>query len=76
MRLHGRAELWLELEHAGWLHRPSRRCSPVQAQLLDAAVLHQAPGRTARVRAAQWALEIVFKGQIQSRIAAMVTAAW
>ncbi|MFD4987440.1 hypothetical protein ACFWMW_12995, partial [Streptomyces sp. NPDC058374] len=56
MRLHGRAELWLELEHVGWLHRPSRRCSPVQAQLLDAAVLHQAPGRTARVRAAQWAL--------------------
>lgn len=50
MRLHGRAELWLELEHAGWLYRPSRRCSPVQAQLLDAAVLHQAPGRTARVR--------------------------
>ncbi|MFG2320578.1 hypothetical protein [Streptomyces tendae] len=57
MRLHGRAELWLELEHAGWLHRPSRRCSPVQAQLLDAAVLHQAPGRTGRVRAAQWALQ-------------------
>ncbi|MFJ4732511.1 hypothetical protein ACIP6V_09505 [Streptomyces sp. NPDC088770] len=56
MRLHGRAELWLELEHAGWLHRLSRRCSPVQAQLLDAAVLHQAPGRTARIRAAQWSL--------------------
>jgi hypothetical protein len=56
MRLHGRAELWLELEHAGWLRRPSRRGSPVQAQLLDAAVLHRAPGRTARIRAAQWAL--------------------
>ncbi|MGW3108336.1 hypothetical protein [Streptomyces sp. NPDC001100] len=56
MRLHGRVELWLELEHAGWLHRSRRRCSPVQAQLLDAAVLHQDPGRTARVRAAQWAL--------------------
>jgi hypothetical protein len=56
MRLHGRAELWLELEHAGWLHRPSRRYSPVQAQLLDAAVLHQAPGRAPRIRAAQWAL--------------------
>ncbi|WSM37947.1 hypothetical protein OIE78_35750 (plasmid) [Streptomyces cellulosae] len=57
MRLHGHAELWLELEQAGWLHRTSRRCSPVQAQLLDAAVLHQAPGRTGRVRAAQWALQ-------------------
>ncbi|MFI5966402.1 hypothetical protein ACIA8J_30120 [Streptomyces asoensis] len=56
MRLHGRAELWLELEHAGWLHHPRRRCSPVRAQLLDAAVLHQSPGRTARIRAAQWAL--------------------
>ncbi|MEV0743434.1 hypothetical protein AB0I51_47710 [Streptomyces sp. NPDC050549] len=56
MRLHDRAELWLELEHAGWLHRPRRSGSPVQAQLLDAAVLHQDPGRTARIRAAQWAL--------------------
>ncbi|MFJ4910075.1 hypothetical protein ACIQCR_32465 [Streptomyces sp. NPDC093249] len=56
MRLHGRAELWLELEHVGWLHRSRRKCSPVQGQLLDAAVLQQAPGRTARVRAAQWAL--------------------
>jgi hypothetical protein len=56
MRLHGRAELWLELEDAGWLHRSRRKCSPVQGQLLDAAVLQQAPGRTARVRAAQWAL--------------------
>ena len=56
MRLHGRAELWLELEHASWLHRPRRSGSPVQAQLLDAAVLHQTPGRTARIRAAQWAL--------------------
>ena len=29
---------------------------PSQAQLLDAAVLHQASRRTARIRAAQWAL--------------------
>jgi hypothetical protein len=56
MRLHGRAELWLELEHAGWLHPSGGRRSPLQAQLLDAAVLHQTPGRTARIRAAQWAL--------------------
>ncbi|MFI1935429.1 hypothetical protein [Streptomyces sp. NPDC020330] len=56
MRMHGRVELWLELEYAGWLHRSRRRCSPIQAQLLDASVLHQDPGRTARVRAAQWAL--------------------
>ncbi|MER7183594.1 hypothetical protein ABT404_29680 [Streptomyces hyaluromycini] len=56
MRLHGRPELWHELEHAGWLHRPTRTHSPVHAHLLDDAVLAQAPGRTTRVRAAQWAL--------------------
>ncbi|MFB8760778.1 hypothetical protein [Streptomyces nigra] len=56
MRLHGYAELWLELEHAGWLYRPrGGSCSPIQAQLLDAADLHT-PGRTPRIRAAQWAL--------------------
>ncbi|MFE9769567.1 hypothetical protein ACFYPC_34465 [Streptomyces sp. NPDC005808] len=56
MRLRGRTELWHELEHAGWLHLPARRHSCLEVQLLDAAVLAQAPGRTARVRAAQWAL--------------------
>ncbi|MFJ6841046.1 hypothetical protein ACIQRE_00075 [Streptomyces griseoluteus] len=80
MRLHGRAELWLELEHAGWLHRSRRRYSPVQAQLLDTAVLHQGPGRTARVRAAQWALRptpLVLSAALPSalRLAALVLAA-
>nr|WP_234383298.1 hypothetical protein [Streptomyces dysideae] len=56
MRLHGRTELWQELEHAGWLHCPTGKHSRLEAQLLDAAVLGQAPGRTARLRAAQWAL--------------------
>lgn len=56
MRLHGRMELWHELEHAGWLHRVSRKAAPITAQLLDATVLTQAPGRPARMRAAQWAL--------------------
>ncbi|WP_306299652.1 hypothetical protein [Streptomyces viridochromogenes] len=55
MRLHGRTELWLELEHAGWLHRSRSGRSPVQAQVLDTVVLPQIP-RTARIRAAQWAL--------------------
>lgn len=54
MRLHRRAELWLELEHAGWLHCPRHRCSSVQVQLLGAAVLHQAPGAP-HASAAQWA---------------------
>lgn len=56
MRLRGRTELWQELEHAGWLCCTSRKHSFLEVQLLDAAVLAQAPGRTARVRAAQWAL--------------------
>ena len=50
MRLHGRVELWLELEHAGWLHRSRRRYSPIQAQLLDAAVLHRIPDHRAHPR--------------------------
>ncbi|MFE9374796.1 hypothetical protein [Streptomyces sp. NPDC006711] len=80
MRLHGRAELWLELEHAGWLHRFRRRCSPIQAQLLDAPVLHQDPGRTARVRAAQWALRpapLILSPALPSalRLAALALAA-
>ncbi|MBP0458970.1 hypothetical protein [Streptomyces montanisoli] len=56
MRLHGRMELWHELEHAGWLHRVSRKADPLTVRLLDATVLAQAPGRAARTRAAEWAL--------------------
>ncbi|PBC92496.1 hypothetical protein BX281_0157 [Streptomyces sp. Ag82_O1-15] len=56
MRLCGRRELWEELEHAGWLRRTASRNPHVEAQLLDAAVLAQRPGRQVRARAAQWAL--------------------
>jgi hypothetical protein len=56
MRLRGRTELWHELEHAGWLQCLVKKHSCLEVQLLDAAVLGQTPGRTARTRAAQWAL--------------------
>jgi hypothetical protein len=56
MRLHGRAELWGELEHADWLRRAAGRHPHVDVQLLDAVLLSQQPGSRARARAAQWAL--------------------
>jgi hypothetical protein len=56
MRLCSRGELWEELEHARWLRRTSGGHAHVEAQLLDAAVLTQRPGRRFRARAAQWAL--------------------
>ncbi|WP_253191300.1 hypothetical protein [Streptomyces sp. M1013] len=56
MRLQRRWELWLELAQAGWLQAPSIQPGTMSAQLLDATVLDQAPGRSVRRRAAQWAL--------------------
>jgi hypothetical protein len=56
MRLRGRTELWSELEHAGWLICPARPHSPMKVHLLDAAMQSQASGRSARARAAHWAL--------------------
>ncbi|MDQ1033091.1 hypothetical protein QF035_010673 [Streptomyces umbrinus] len=56
MRLRGRTELWSELEHAGWLICPARPHSPMETRLLDAAMQSQASGRSARARAAHWAL--------------------
>ncbi|MFC8208939.1 hypothetical protein [[Kitasatospora] papulosa] len=56
MRLHGRNELWEELEHTRWLRRTAGKHPRTQAQLLDAAVLAQQPGSRARARAAHWAL--------------------
>ncbi|MEV5910604.1 hypothetical protein AB0M00_17095 [Streptomyces chartreusis] len=56
MRLRGNRELWLELAHADWLTLPDFRALTAQVQLLDAAVLDQAPSRRARCRAADWAL--------------------
>ncbi|ANP52013.1 hypothetical protein J2Z21_008881 [Streptomyces griseochromogenes] len=56
MRLRGRTEIWEELAHGFWLRPPDLRPTPVEVQLLDAAVRDQAPGRGARRRAAHWAL--------------------
>lgn len=60
MRLSGHAVPWQELEHAEWLRYLStgagRGQGGVEAQLLDAVNLTQAPARTGRVRAAHWAL--------------------
>jgi hypothetical protein len=56
MRLRGRPEIWEELTHGRWLRPPDLKSTPLEVQLLDAAVRDQAPGRTARRRAAHWAL--------------------
>ncbi|GCD40408.1 hypothetical protein GKJPGBOP_00057 [Streptomyces paromomycinus] len=59
MRLGGNAVPWHELTHAGWL-RPMASAEHnrpgMTAQLLDSAVLAQAPTRSDRARAAHWAL--------------------
>ncbi|WP_318205852.1 hypothetical protein [Streptomyces sp. SCL15-4] len=57
MRLHGRAEIWEELAHGHWLRPPDLKVTPVEVELLDAAVRDQMPGRSARRRAAHWALQ-------------------
>jgi hypothetical protein len=59
MRLHGRAELWSELEHAGWLRCSGPRRPHVEARLLDADMHSQTSGRGTRARAAHWALNPV-----------------
>lgn len=60
MRLSGYVVPWTELEHARWLRcrRVYRRARSerLEVQLLDDAMLAQAPGRGERVRAAHWAL--------------------
>ncbi|MFJ9566037.1 hypothetical protein ACIRQQ_39145 [Streptomyces fuscichromogenes] len=57
MCLRGRREVWEELVHGAWLRCPDLRSTQVEVQLLDRAVLDQAPGRRARCRAAHWALQ-------------------
>ncbi|MDX3640171.1 hypothetical protein [Streptomyces sp. MB09-02B] len=59
MRLQRRQELWQELAQARWLEMPVLKPAPVTVYLLDATVLDQAPGRSARRRAAHWALHCV-----------------
>jgi len=57
MRLYRRTEVWQELAQDGWLDLPDPRAAFLQVRLLDGAVLDQAPGRSARRRAAHWALQ-------------------
>ncbi|MFF9213996.1 MULTISPECIES: hypothetical protein [unclassified Streptomyces] len=80
MRLHQRGEVWHELEHAGWLCLPARRPTLLTVQVLDEAVLAQAPGRASRLHAAQWALRpvpLAVSGRAPwaMRLAALVVAA-
>ncbi|MEU8951885.1 hypothetical protein [Streptomyces sp. NPDC048489] len=75
MRLHGRTELWDELEHAAWLRRRPRRHPHVEAQLLDAALLYLRPGSRTRARAAHWALHPVPVAVPAGRTPAMRLAA-
>ncbi|WP_335340811.1 hypothetical protein [Streptomyces qaidamensis] len=52
-------DLWRELEHARWLRiSPASAASEVGAELLDAALLSQAPARPDRTQAADWALRV------------------
>jgi hypothetical protein len=56
MRLYRRREAWQELEQSGWLDLPAGRTAGMQVQLLDDTALDQAAPRSARRRAAHWAL--------------------
>ncbi|MEU0248259.1 hypothetical protein ABZ192_28815 [Streptomyces sp. NPDC006235] len=52
-------DLWRELEHARWLRiGPASAANEVEAELLDAALLSQAPARPDRTQAADWALRV------------------
>lgn len=51
--------LWRELEHARWLRiSPASAANEVWAELLDPALLSQAPARPDRRQAADWALRV------------------
>lgn len=57
LRLNAVQDPWRELEHARWLRIiPGNAANEVAAELLDAALLGQAPARPDRMRAADWAL--------------------
>ncbi|MGW1002050.1 hypothetical protein [Streptomyces sp. NPDC002520] len=59
LRLNAVQDPWRELEHARWLRIiPGNAANEVVAELLDAAVLGQAPARPDRMRAADWALRV------------------
>ncbi|MFG2463456.1 hypothetical protein ACGFWE_41290 [Streptomyces sp. NPDC048523] len=80
MRLHRRIEVWQELAQDGWLELSDPRAAFLQARLLDDAVLDQAPGRSARRRAAHWALKpapftVAASAHPADRLTALVLAA-
>jgi hypothetical protein len=80
MRLHRHTEAWQELAQDGWLDLPDPRAAPLQVWLLDDAVLNQAPGRSARRRAAHWALKpsplvVAASAKPADRLTALVLAA-
>ncbi|MEU1006390.1 hypothetical protein ABZ375_38595, partial [Streptomyces tibetensis] len=57
LRLNAVPNPWRELEHARWLRiTPATAANEVVVELLDAALLGQAPARPDRMRAADWAL--------------------
>ncbi|MFF4795078.1 hypothetical protein ACFY2M_36245 [Streptomyces sp. NPDC001276] len=57
LRLNAVQGPWRELEHVRWLRiTPATAANEVVAELLDAALLGQAPARSDRMRAADWAL--------------------
>ncbi|MFJ8062918.1 hypothetical protein [Streptomyces sp. NPDC096142] len=80
MRLYRHAEVWQELAQDGWLDPPSPRAALLQVRLLDDAVLDQAPGCSARRRAAHWALRpdplvVAAAAKPADRLTALVLAA-
>ncbi|MEU9396782.1 hypothetical protein AB0D86_43170 [Streptomyces sp. NPDC048324] len=80
MRLNRRTEVWQELTQDGWLEMSAPRAAFLQARLLDDAVLDQAPGRSARRRAAHWALKpapliVAAAANPADRLTALVLAA-
>jgi hypothetical protein len=80
MRLHRRTEAWQELAQDGWLELPDPRAAPLQVRLLDDAALNQAPGRSARRRAAHWAFKpapfiVAAAAKPADRLTALVLAA-
>ncbi|WP_259372196.1 hypothetical protein [Streptomyces pristinaespiralis] len=79
MRLHRHTEAWQELAQDRWLDLPDPRAAPLQVRLLDGA-LNQAPCRSARRRAAHWALKpapliVPAAAKPADRLAALVLAA-
>jgi hypothetical protein len=69
MRLGRDPSPWQDLEQAHWLHRlpptgPST-CRAVGMQLLDPTVLSQAPSRSDRIQAADWALRASYTKRLR-----------